>query len=157
AAGFRAANTLDAMVGHHSTKYEEYGWASARLDDVLGFLPSRLGAALAVLCAPIVGGDVSVAAATLKRDGRAHPSPNAGPMEAAFAGAIGAQLGGPLHYGPRLEIRPTLGDGRDPDAQALRDAVRLSQAVTAGTVVVSLALRAVAGRRRRAGPAALTR
>ncbi len=151
AAAFRAANTLDAMVGHHTARYEQFGWASARFDDLLGYLPSRLGAGLAVLAAPTVGGDRRQTAAILKRDGRAHPSPNAGPMEASFAGALGVQLGGPLHYGPRLEVRPTLGNGRNPDPQALRGAVRLSQAVTAGTLVASLALRAsVVTLRRRA-------
>ncbi|MDQ8045201.1 MAG: adenosylcobinamide-phosphate synthase CbiB [Solirubrobacteraceae bacterium] len=142
AAGFRAANTLDAMVGHHSERYERFGWASARFDDLLGYVPSRLGAWLAVLAAPVVGGRRADAARTLLADGSAHPSPNAGQMEAAFAGALGVQLGGPLHYGPRLEERPTLGDGRDPDPRALRASVRLSQAVTALTVVSALALRA---------------
>jgi adenosylcobinamide-phosphate synthase len=159
AAGFRAANTLDAMVGHHSARYENYGWASAKLDDALGFLPARLGAWLAVIAAPVVvdpsqpdpdrapglpddqAGNPANAAAVLRRDGHAHPSPNAGQMEAAFAGALGVQLGGPLHYGPRLEERPTLGDGREPDARALRDAVRLSRAVTALTLAVSVGLR----------------
>ncbi|MBJ7470108.1 MAG: cobalamin biosynthesis protein CobD [Solirubrobacteraceae bacterium] len=141
AAGFRAANTLDAMVGHHSTKYEQYGWASAKLDDLLGWIPARLGARLAVLAAPTVGGSRAVAADVLARDGDAHPSPNAGQMEAAFAGALGIQLGGPLHYGPRLEDRPTLGDGRSPDTLALRGAVRLSQAVTALSVAGAVGAR----------------
>lgn len=141
AAGFRAANTLDAMVGHHSPKYENYGWASAKLDDALGWIPARLGARFAVWSAPIVGGSRADAAAVLERDGDAHPSPNAGQMEAAFAGALGIQLGGPLHYGPRLEDRPTMGDGRSPDAPALRGAVRLSQAVTALSVVGAVGVR----------------
>lgn len=153
AAGFRAANTLDAMVGHRSARYEQFGWASAKLDDALGYLPARIGARFAVAAAPVVGGTRGDAAATLERDGDAHPSPNAGQMEAAFAGALGVQLGGPLHYGPRLEDRPTLGDGRAPDAAALRGAVRLSQAVTAlsvvGAVGLRLALAAPARRRAR--------
>lgn len=141
AAGFRAANTLDAMVGHHSTRYEQFGWASAKLDDALGYLPARIGARFAVAAAPLVGGSRDEAAAVLDDDGDAHPSPNAGQMEAAFAGALGVQLGGPLHYGPRLEERPTLGNGRAPDAKALRDAVRLSQAVTALSVIGAVGLR----------------
>ena len=141
AAAFRAANTLDAMVGHHSPRYERFGWASARLDDVLGFLPARLGAWLTVLAAPTVGGSSARAMGVLLRDGRAHPSPNAGPMEASFAGSLGIQLGGPLHYGHRLEERPVLGDGRAPDVGALRGAVRLSQAITAGSTVAALGIR----------------
>lgn len=146
AAGFRAANTLDAMVGHKSARYLRFGWASARLDDLLGWLPARIGAWLAVAGAPLVGGSPRQAARVLRRDGRAHPSPNAGQIEAAFAGALGVQFGGPLQYGSLHEDRPTLGDGRAPDAAALRGAVRLSQIVTALTVAAALL-----------GPSTLTR
>ena len=157
AAGFRAANTLDAMVGHRSPRYEQYGWASAKLDDALGWLPARLGARFAVVAAPVVGGSSAEASAVLARDGDAHPSPNAGQMEAAFAGALGIQLGGPLHYGPRLEERPTMGDGRSPDAPALRGAVRLSQAVTALSVVSAVGVRlGLAALRARAGASPAT-
>lgn len=156
AAAYRAANTLDAMVGHHSERYEDFGWASARLDDVLGWLPARLGAALTALVAPVVGGSRGRAARVWLRDRSAHPSPNAGQMEAAFAGALGVRLGGPLMYGTRAEVRGTLGaEGRDPDARGLRGAVTLSRAVsllTLGVVLVGRA--AVVGRgarNRRAG------
>ncbi|MBO9533868.1 MAG: cobalamin biosynthesis protein [Solirubrobacteraceae bacterium] len=88
------------------------------------------------------GGSRWAAARVLWRDGRNHPSPNAGPMEAAFAGALGVRLGGPLMYGDRPEVRGTLNaDGRDPDAQGLRDAVRLSRAVSYATLGVVIAAR----------------
>ena len=113
-AAFRAANTLDAMVGHRSPRYREFGWAPAKLDDALCWPAARAGAGLAVLCAPLAGGSRAEAWHTLRRDGAAHPSPNAGRMEAAFAGALGLRLGGPLAYDGRIEDRPALGDGRAP-------------------------------------------
>lgn len=128
---YRAANTLDAMVGHRNERYADFGWAAARLDDLLGWPGARLGAALSALCAPLVGGSARGAWAAMRRDGGAHPSPNAGRMEAAFAGALGVRLGGPLAYAGRKEVRPTLGDGRAPGAADLRRAARLSLAVGA--------------------------
>ncbi len=153
AAAFRAANTLDAMVGHRSARYEHFGWASARADDLAGWPSARLGAALTVAAAPAVGGSPRAVARVLRRDARAHPSPNAGPMEAAFAGALGVRLGGQLHYGARTEDRPFQGDGRAPDAAALRSAIRLSQLISLGSLVASLAgrtamLRLLRGARR---------
>ena len=126
-AAYRAANTLDAMVGHHSERYERFGWAAARFDDLAGWLPARFAACLAVLLAPLAGGDRGQAWRTLRRDGAAHPSPNAGRLEAAFAGALGVRLGGTNRYGDRVEHRPLLGDGRAPEAEDLRRAVRLSR------------------------------
>ena len=82
-AAYRAANTLDAMVGHHSARYERFGWAAARLDDLLTWPAARLGAGLTSVLAPLVGGEAGRAWRTLRRDGGAHPSPNAGRMEAA--------------------------------------------------------------------------
>lgn len=140
AVAHRASNTLDAMHGHRSERYLRFGRVAARLDDALGFIPARLGAWLVVALAP--AGAVGRTARVLRRDGRAHPSPNAGPMEAAFAAALGVRLGGPLRYGTREEVRPTLnGEGRAPDAQALRGAVRLSQLVSLSTLGVVLTAR----------------
>jgi len=133
---YRAANTLDAMVGHRSERYERFGWAAAKLDDLMGWPGARAGAALTVVCAPLVGGSPRAAWATLRRDGAAHPSPNAGRMEAAFAGALGVRLGGPLAYAGRAEVRPALGDGRAPDAADVRRAARLSLAVGAAAALV---------------------
>lgn len=137
---FRAANTLDAMVGHRSERYERFGWAAARLDDAMGWPAARLGAALTALCAPLVGGSPRATLRTAVRDGAAHPSPNAGRMEAAFAGALGVRLGGPLSYGGRTELRPTLGDGRPPAAGDLRRAARLSLVVGAASAGLACAV-----------------
>jgi adenosylcobinamide-phosphate synthase len=136
AVAHRAANTLDAMVGYRNTRYERFGWAAARLDDALNWAPARLTAALACLCAPLVGGSPRRAFATVRRHGRNHPSPNAGRVEAAFAGALGVRLGGPLAYAGVAEVRPTLGDGRAPSAADVRRAVRLSWAVGIATCVL---------------------
>ncbi|WAC93533.1 cobalamin biosynthesis protein [Mycobacterium sp. Aquia_213] len=145
--GYRAVNTLDAMIGHRSPRYIRFGWAAARLDDVANYLPARVTAALVVLCAPLVGGSPSGAAAAWRRDATRHPSPNAGVVEAAFAGALGVRLGGPTQYHHELQIRPTLGDGRAPTAADLRRAVALSRIVQLGAAALLAALSSVHWRR----------
>lgn len=127
---YRAANTLDAMVGHRSPRYERFGWAAARLDDVLNLPGSRLSAALAVA----LGDDPRGAARAWRRDAGAHPSPNAGPVEASFAGALGLQLGGRTVYATRVEERPLLGDGRSPCAADVTRATRLARRVGWGAL-----------------------
>ncbi|HEX6675528.1 MAG TPA: cobalamin biosynthesis protein [Actinomycetes bacterium] len=150
-AAYRAANTLDAMVGHRSPRHARFGWAAARLDDLLTWPAARLAAGLAVLLAPVAGGDRRRAWRTLRRDGRAHPSPNAGRLEAAFAGALGVRLGGRNRYGDHLEFRPHLGDGPPPDPDAVARAVRLSRAVglAAAALATTLACAGPAVRRLR--------
>jgi adenosylcobinamide-phosphate synthase len=133
---YRAVNTLDAMIGHRSPRYARFGWAAARLDDGANYLAARLTAALTVLCAPVVGGSPAGAIAAWRRDARRHPSPNAGVVEAAFAGALGVRLGGPTQYDYELQIRPVLGDGPSPTVPDLRRAVRLSRAVQAAAVLL---------------------
>lgn len=109
--GYRAVNTLDAMVGHHNARYENYGWASARLDDLANLPGSRLSGVLTMAAMP---SRARVAAYTWKRDAGAHPSPNGGVVESAFAGALGIRLGGTnTYYGERVEHRAVMGDGRD--------------------------------------------
>ncbi len=140
AAGYRAANTLDAMWGHHSDRYENFGWAAARLDDAVNWLPARLTAALACGAAPLVGGAPAAALAVILRDAGAHPSPNAGVVEAAFAGALGLSLGGPLAYGGRVEERPRLGDGAVPGAADVIRARRLSALVCGAAALLCAAV-----------------
>jgi len=140
--GYRAVNTLDSMVGHHSPRYVRFGWAAARLDDAANYVAARLTAALVVLCAPVVGGSPSGAVRAWRRDAARHPSPNAGVVEAAFAGALGVRLGGPTQYQYELQIRPTLGEGMPPSVADLRRAVRLSRTVQAGATLLCLAVSA---------------
>jgi adenosylcobinamide-phosphate synthase len=124
--GHRAVNTLDAMVGHRSDRYRRYGTASARLDDAAAWIPSRATAALVALVRPAASGAV---VAAVRRDAPAHPSPNAGVAEAAFAAALGLQLGGEVRYGPRVEQRPLLGDGKPPAPSDIPAALRLADHV----------------------------
>ncbi|MER7289563.1 cobalamin biosynthesis protein [Streptomyces lydicus] len=139
---FRAVNTLDAMVGHKSARYRRFGWAAARLDDLAGWPGSRLTAALTVLAGP----DRRGALRAWRADGRAHPSPNAGPVEASFAGALGVRLGGTLAYGGRIEHRPVLnGGGRPPAVDDIERAVRLSRRVGALALATTVAGRLAAG------------
>jgi adenosylcobinamide-phosphate synthase len=131
AVAHRAANTLDAMVGYRTARYERFGWGAARLDDALGWPAARACAAATVVAAGLCGEDAAGAARAWRRDGARHPSPNAGRVEAAFAGALGVTLGGANDYGGRVEERPRLGSGPPPDTAALRRAVRLSAATSA--------------------------
>lgn len=135
---YRGANTLDAMIGHRSPRYTRFGWAAARFDDVLNYLPARLTGVLAAVCAPIVDGSPRAALQAWRRDAARHPSPNAGVAEASFAGALGVRLGGPTQYAHQLEIRPTLGDGRIPEVADVARTVRLSRAVQLGAALVAL-------------------
>ncbi len=135
---YRAANTLDAMVGYRSARYRRFGWASARLDDVLNWAPARLTAALTVLAAPVAGGSAAGARRSWRRDGAAHPSPNAGRCEAALAGALGVRLGGRNVYGSRVEERPVLGNGRPPVRGDIQRATRISRAVWTSAAVLAV-------------------
>jgi len=135
--GYRAANTLDAMVGHRSTRYARFGTPAARLDDVLNLAPSRLTGLLTIGVAPIAGGSRAEALRVWRRDRNDHPSPNAGQCESAMAGALGVRLGGRNVYFGRSETRPLLGDGPRPVAADLRGAGRISG--TVGLAAAALA------------------
>ncbi|HET9167777.1 MAG TPA: cobalamin biosynthesis protein [Actinospica sp.] len=143
---YRAANTLDAMVGHRNERYLNFGWASARLDDVLNLAPARLTGLLTVAAAPTVGGQRQQTWQVLRHDARSHPSPNAGHCEASAAGALGVRLGGTNVYGSQVEERPQLGNGRAPRGFDIARANKLSKAVGT-TAAVLLAAGAVLGRR----------
>jgi adenosylcobinamide-phosphate synthase len=148
--GYRAANTLDAMVGHRSARYARFGTPAARLDDLLNLAPSRLTALLTIAAAPLVGGRPAEAWRIWRRDRADHPSPNAGQCESAAAGALGVRLGGRNVYFGRAETRPLIGDGPRPSAPDMRRAARLCGAVGLATVVLAGAAAAArpAGRRR---------
>lgn len=147
--GYRAVNTLDAMIGHRSRRYEKFGWAAARFDDLANLLPARMSAALAMVLAPVVGGSPSAAARAVRRDAGRHPSPNAGPVEAAFAGALGRTLGGVNIYGHTMQDRGTLGEGPAPRPSDIARAVRLSAAVDAAAITVGAGAAWWIGSRRR--------
>lgn len=109
--GYKAVNTLDSMIGHHSERHEAFGWAAARIDDVANFIPARLTGFLFVLLAA----RRSEALSCMTRDARRHRSPNAGWPEAALAGALGVRLSGPRIYHGSVTSEPWLNEGaRDP-------------------------------------------
>jgi adenosylcobinamide-phosphate synthase len=139
ALGYRAVNTLDAMVGHRSPRYLRYGWASARADDLAGWIPARTTALLVAAVRPAAAAEVW---RTVRRDAPAHPSPNAGVAEAAFAAALGLRLGGVNRYHDQVELRAPLGVGRPAEPRDIAPAVRLSGdaglALAAGLAVVAL-------------------
>ncbi|OZD04451.1 cobalamin biosynthesis protein [Rhodococcus sp. 06-235-1A] len=145
---YRASNTLDAMVGYRSPKYLRFGWAAARIDDVMNLVPARVTGLATVLTAPLVHGSAVGAAHMWRRDASKHPSPNAGVAEASAAGALGLRLGGRTQYRHGVENRPTLGDGPSPTARDLRRAVTLSTRVQELTALASAILAVAIGQAR---------
>jgi adenosylcobinamide-phosphate synthase len=145
--GYRAVNTLDAMVGHRSLRYRNFGWASARRDDVANWLPARLAALLTVACSPAVAGSSRSAWRATWHDARQHPSPNAGVVEAAFAGALGVRLGGRNVYHGQVEDRGTLGDGREVETSDISRATTMSVLISGAAAVLAVAIRARSGSR----------
>jgi adenosylcobinamide-phosphate synthase len=133
---YRAINTLDAMVGHPTPRHARFGWGSAKADDVAAWLPARL---TAVLVAAVRPGRAAAVWRAVRRQAGAHPSPNAGVAEAAFAAALGVRLGGVNLYEGRLERRPPLGWGPPPTTADIARAVRLSRHVSAVLVLAGLA------------------
>jgi len=128
ALAYRAVNTMDAMVGHRSERYQRFGTPAARLDDAANWLPARVTALLVAVARP---GHATAVWRTVRSDAPAHPSPNAGVAEAAFAAALGVRLGGRNQYGDRIEDRPRLGHGRPVRRDDIGEAVRLSRDCTA--------------------------
>ncbi|GAB6167022.1 adenosylcobinamide-phosphate synthase CbiB [Thermostilla marina] len=136
AVAYRAVNTLDAMFGYRNERYREFGWASARMDDALNFLPARMCAFVVAIVALLVGGKPTDVLRAVRRDARHHRSPNAGYPEAAFAGALGVQLGGPVRRGGVPEAMPLMGPrGRTPRQEDIDRASRLVWLVTLTAVV----------------------
>jgi adenosylcobinamide-phosphate synthase len=129
---FKAVSTLDSMVGYRNERYLRFGWASARADDLANWVPARLTWLLLTLAALLTRYQAGQALRVGWRDGRKHPSPNAGWAEAAMAGALGVRLGGPSTYEGELSLKPCLGDGGEPLTPAkVCQAIRL-MLVTAG-------------------------
>jgi adenosylcobinamide-phosphate synthase len=123
---YKAANTADSMIGHLTPRYQDFGWAAARLDDLVNLPASRLTAALLCGAAWLNGSDAKAAAHAVMRDAGQHRSPNAGWCEAAMAGALGLRLAGPRVYGGMYVDDTWMGDGRvDATAGDIRAALRL--------------------------------
>lgn len=143
-ASYKAINTADSMIGHRSDRYRAFGWAAARLDDLVNLPASRLSALLLILAAWFRGGASSLGAfAAVERDAGRHRSPNAGWPEAAMAGALGLKLAGPRRYGEHWVEDHWMGDGREiADAGDIRRALGLfrSACLVLGAVVLLSAL-----------------
>lgn len=110
ALAYKAVNTLDSMVGYKNEKYKDFGWASAKLDDLANYVPARITGLLLVVSAAFLRLDVKKSWAILKRDSKNHSSPNSGVPEAAVAGALNIELGGPNTYFGEIVYKPTIGD-----------------------------------------------
>ncbi len=110
AMAYKMVNTLDSMVGYKNERYRDFGWAAARLDDGLNWLPARLTVPLVALATGLLNGRWREALVTARRDGRKHTSPNAGLSEAAFAGALAVRLGGPNRYHGVMVEKPWIGE-----------------------------------------------
>ncbi len=132
---YKAVNTLDSTFGYKNERYMEFGWASARLDDVANFIPARLTAPLVAVAAKMLGMRARAAWDIFLRDGAKHPSPNSGLSEAAVAGALGVRLGGMNYYGGVGSEKPFIGDSHEPlNKGHIWEAIRLM------TVTAMLAL-----------------
>lgn len=131
AIAFKAVSTLDSMVGYRNRRYLRIGWASARMDDLLNFIPARLSALLLVLAAPLAGCSAAAAARITLRDRMNHPSPNSGHPEAAAAGALGVRLGGSARYDGIVSWKEYIGDNLQPlDEHAYRRMIKLMYITT---------------------------
>jgi adenosylcobinamide-phosphate synthase len=106
---YKMANTLDSMIGYKNEKYMQFGKASARLDDMLNFLPARLSVPIISLATHILSGNGTRSWRTALGEGANHSSPNAGYPEAAFAGALAVKLNGPNYYNSKLVDKPYIG------------------------------------------------
>ncbi|MDR3229949.1 MAG: adenosylcobinamide-phosphate synthase CbiB [Synergistaceae bacterium] len=136
---FKAASTLDSMVGYDDGRYREFGSAAARLDDALNFLPARLGGLVALLAGACLGYSLPQGLRVFLRDRKKHKSPNSAHGESAFAGLLGVRLGGGAVYGGVFEERPVIGDAdfRNPKPA---DVLRAHAILDASVALSALAL-----------------
>lgn len=135
-AAYKAINTLDSMIGHRTPRHEAFGWASARIDDVVNLAPARLTGVMFALASA----QPRRALAVMFRDARHHRSPNAGWPEAAMAGALGVRLSGPRAYGETISDEPWVNDGApDPGPRDLRKALALyRRAMLGGALILAI-------------------
>ena len=140
--GFKAASTLDSMVGYMDEKYRDIGWSSAKLDDALNYIPARLTALLMICAAFLTKLDGRNAFRIVRRDHANHKSPNCAWSEAAAAGALHIQLGGTHEYFGKPVVKPTIGDADRPAEK--RDILR-SVCLLYGTSVLMMAIITVIG------------
>lgn len=137
---YKSVNTLDSMVGYKNDRYLYFGRFSAKLDDVLNFIPSRVSALLLVAASPLAGLDAGEAWRIFRRDRKNHASPNSAQTESAAAGALGVQLAGDAYYFGKLYQKPTIGDpGRPVEFEDIRRVNRLMYTAVCLAAVLALA------------------
>ena len=145
ALAYKAVNTLDSMIGHRDERYTDFGWASARLDDLINWIPARGTAVLLLLGASLVTGQLEGARngwRVFRRDGNNHPSPNSGKPESAMAGILGVRLGGTNFYDGIAQDRPVLGqEGRSAEPGDIMVAARIMVAASVLGVVLAAGIR----------------
>lgn len=134
---YKAINTMDSMVGYKNDKYQWFGTAAAKLDDVVNFIPARVSAVLMILAAYLTGMDGKNAACILRRDRFNHKSPNSAQTEAVMAGALDVQLAGDAWYFGKLHKKPTIGD---PVREMELLDIRRSHKLLYGTAMLGLIL-----------------
>ncbi len=149
ALAYKAVNTLDSMIGYKNERYRDFGWAAARLDDIANYIPARITGVLIVVASFIINNiwarhrlAPTFALKIMFRDGKNHSSPNSGIPEAAMAGSLGVQLGGPSCYFGELKIKPTIGElKRELIAEDIKDSVRIMYAASLLAILLVLLLR----------------
>lgn len=147
ALAYKAASTLDSMVGYKNEKYKDLGWFSARLDDWLNFIPARLSILLLSSAAGLSGKNCWNALRIALRDGRNNPSPNSGIPEAAIAGALGVQLGGLSRYNAKPALKPLIGNKINfLELKHIKESIKISYICSAITVLLIISLSLI-GRR----------
>ncbi len=139
---YKAVNTLDSNFGYKNERYLEFGWAAARFDDLVNFIPARISALLVVPAALLCHLDWRGSWRIFRRDRHNHPSPNGGQIEAAMAGALGIRLGGENSYFGKKSFRPYMGDGTNPlNGTHIQLTIRLMVMTTLLVAVCGLVIR----------------
>ncbi len=141
---YKAANTMDSMIGYQNDRYQYYGTFAAKLDDILNYIPSRLTALLMIIASGICGMDMKGAYRIWKRDRRKHKSPNSAQTEAVCAGALQVELAGDAYYFGKLHRKDTIGDPiRSIELQDIKKANRLMYVTVVMMFLITVAIRAV--------------
>lgn len=139
AMAYRAVNTLDSMLGYKNERFIDFGMASARLDDLVNYIPARLTGILLLVSAFLLGLSPKRALSAVLQDARGHPSPNSGIPEAAVAGALGVRLGGINYYNGQKSFRPYIGEELKPlEPKHIGQAVNLMYVTSALTIIIGL-------------------
>ena len=141
ALAYKAVNTLDSMVGYKNELYKDFGWASARIDDCVNFIPARLSILFLSFASLFTGKDALNSWRIARRDGRKNPSPNSGIPEAALAGALGVRLGGLNYYNSEPVLKPFIGDDINTlEISHIKDSIKISYLSSALFLIVGTVL-----------------